>query len=72
MKTEPLSEADESPRRSDYFLGKPENEKAFLATIPLGRGSTPSDIGNSCAFLASNEASFLTGIDIPVDGGRCV
>ena len=58
--------------RSDFFLGKPENEKVFMTTIPLGRGSTPADVGNTCAFLGSEEANFLTGIDIPVDGGRCV
>lgn len=58
--------------RTDLFLGKPENEKAFMATIPLGRGSTPLDVANACAFLCSEEASFLTGIEIPVDGGRCV
>lgn len=57
---------------TEFFLGKPENEKPFMATIPLGRGSTPSDIGNACAFLASKDAEFLTGIDMPVDGGRCV
>ncbi|KAK3076014.1 hypothetical protein LTR53_000191 [Teratosphaeriaceae sp. CCFEE 6253] len=54
------------------FLGKPENEKTFMATIPLGRGSTPKDIGNACAFLCSPDSDFLTGIDVPVDGGRCV
>lgn len=43
-----------------------------MSTIPLGRGSTPQDIGNAAAFLCSEEASFLTGIEIPVDGGRCV
>ncbi|KAI7527565.1 hypothetical protein KC331_g16258 [Hortaea werneckii] len=57
---------------SDLFLGKPENEKAFMATVPLGRGSTPKDIGNVCSFLCSDDAEFLTGIDMPVDGGRCV
>ncbi|KAF2722744.1 oxidoreductase [Polychaeton citri CBS 116435] len=57
---------------SDFFLGKPENEMAFMATVPLGRGSTPEDVGNACAYLCSEEASFLTGIDLPVDGGRCV
>lgn len=44
--------------------------QTFLATIPLGRGSTPRDVANTCAFLCSDEADFLTGIDIPVDGGR--
>lgn len=43
-----------------------------MATVPLGRGSTPEDIGNACMFLCSEEAAFLTGIDLPVDGGRCV
>jgi len=57
---------------TEFFLGRPENEQKFLSTIPLGRGSTPKDIGNACAFLCSEEASFLTGIEIPVDGGRCV
>jgi len=57
---------------SELFLGKPENEKEFLVTIPLGRASTATDVANACCFLASNEANFLTGIDVPVDGGRCV
>jgi NAD(P)-dependent dehydrogenase (short-subunit alcohol dehydrogenase family) len=58
--------------RSANFLGKPENETSFMATIPLGRGTTASDVGNTCAYLASEEANFLTGVDVPVDGGRCV
>ncbi|KAK0335959.1 hypothetical protein LTR91_024222 [Friedmanniomyces endolithicus] len=57
---------------TNSFLGNPGNEKTFMATIPLGRGSTPKDIGNACAFLCYPESNFLTGIDIPVDGGRCV
>lgn len=58
--------------RTELFLGKPENEKAFVATVPLGRSSNPKDIANTCAFLASDEASFLTGNAVEVDGGRCV
>ncbi|KAM0702824.1 hypothetical protein Q7P35_010256 [Cladosporium inversicolor] len=57
---------------SDLFLGKPENEKTFVATVPLGRACLPEDVANTCAFLASDESHFLTGIDVPVDGGRCV
>jgi len=57
---------------SDLFLGKPENEKTFVATVPLGRACLPEDVANTCAFLASDESHFLTGIDMPVDGGRCV
>lgn len=57
---------------TDLFLGKPENEKPFMATVPLGRGSSPKDVANACLYLCSDEGNFLTGIDVPVDGGRCV
>lgn len=43
-----------------------------MATVPLGRGTSPYDVGHTCAFLASEEASFLTGNAVEVDGGRCV
>jgi 3-oxoacyl-[acyl-carrier protein] reductase len=56
------------------FMGEdtPEMRKKFLATIPLGRFSTPTDIGNTAAFLCSNEASMITGVALEVDGGRCI
>jgi NAD(P)-dependent dehydrogenase (short-subunit alcohol dehydrogenase family) len=56
------------------FMGAdtPEKRAQFKATVPLGRLSTPADIANSTAFLASDEAQFLTGLDLEVDGGRCV
>jgi NAD(P)-dependent dehydrogenase (short-subunit alcohol dehydrogenase family) len=41
----------------------------FLKTIPLGRFPRASDLAGVAVFLASDEASFLTGVDIPVDGG---
>ena len=44
----------------------------FLATIPLGRFSTAQDVANACLYLASDEASMITGVNIEVDGGRCV
>ena len=44
----------------------------IIATIPLGRFSTPLDIARACAFLASDEAEFITGVDLEVDGGRCI
>ncbi|MCH8110879.1 MAG: glucose 1-dehydrogenase [Proteobacteria bacterium] len=59
----------------ETFMGMPdtpENRKKFLATIPLGRFSTPLDIANAALFLASDEAAFLTGVCLEVDGGRCV
>ncbi|KAI6849275.1 hypothetical protein KC367_g5632 [Hortaea werneckii] len=57
---------------SSMFLGGAENEQKFTSTIPLGRGASPEDVANTCVFLCSQRASFLTGIDVPVDGGRCV
>ena len=56
------------------FLGEdtPEMRARFLATIPLGRFSTPQDIANAAAFLASDEATMLTGVALEVDGGRCI
>lgn len=49
-----------------------EAKKRFLATIPLGRFSTPLDIANACLYLASDEASMVSGVCIEVDGARCV
>ncbi|EKJ74114.1 hypothetical protein FPSE_05699 [Fusarium pseudograminearum CS3096] len=57
------------------FIGKPdteENRAGFVSTIPIGRPSTPSDVANACCYLASDEAAFITGVDLEVDGGRCV
>ena len=57
------------------FMGAPdtpENRKKFLATIPMGRYSTPEDVANACLYLASDDAAFVTGTCIEVDGGRCV
>ena len=50
----------------------PEARKAYLATIPLGRFSTPADVANACLYLASDEASMISGSCIEVDGARCV
>ena len=56
------------------FMGEdtPERRAAFLATIPLGRFSTPEDMGNAACFLCSDEASMITGVAMEVDGGRCI
>jgi 3-oxoacyl-[acyl-carrier protein] reductase len=59
----------------EEFMGMPdtpENRKKFLATIPLGRFSKPDDIASACLFYASDEAAFITGTCLEVDGGRCV
>ena len=56
------------------FMGDdtPEMRAKFLSTIPLGRFSTPEDMGNAACFLCSDEASMLTGVCMEVDGGRCI
>ena len=56
------------------FLGEdtPERRKAFLSTIPIGRFSTPKDLGDAACFLCSDEASMITGSTLEVDGGRCI
>ena len=50
----------------------PEARRKMIETIPLGRMSTPLDVARACLFLASDEAEFLTGCCLDVDGGRCV
>ena len=56
------------------FMGEdtPDIRAKFLSTIPLGRFSTPQDIGNAACFLCSDEASMITGVALEVDGGRCI
>ncbi|KAK5114244.1 hypothetical protein LTR85_010309 [Meristemomyces frigidus] len=49
-----------------------DGRATVMKAIPLGRFATPADIGNAAAFLASEEASFITGIELPVDGGRAL
>lgn len=56
------------------FMGEdtPEMRAKFLSGIPLGRFSTPEDMGNAACFLCSDEASMITGVAMEVDGGRCI
>ena len=57
------------------FMGMPdtpENRARFIATIPMGRLSVPRDIARVAVFLASEDAGFITGVELPVDGGRTV
>lgn len=49
-----------------------EAKKGFLSTIPLGRFSTPLDVANACLYLACDEAAFVSGVCIEVDGARSV
>ena len=55
------------------FMGGEDTEAVrarFVASVPLGRMSTPADIANACVWLAEDSSSFITGILLPVDGGR--
>jgi len=57
----------------ETFVGVPpteENFKKFLFNVPLGRLTDPTDVANYCLFLASDEAKFITGTCLEVDGGR--
>ncbi len=56
------------------FMGEdtPEIREKFLSTIPIGRFSTPEDMGEAAAFLCSDAASMITGVAMEVDGGRCI
>jgi 3-oxoacyl-[acyl-carrier protein] reductase len=59
----------------EQFMGAPdtpENRAKFMATIPLGRFSTPRDIANACLYLVSDDADFITGVVLEVDGGRTI
>ena len=60
---------------TEEFLGgsaTPERLAAFVSTIPLGRMSKASDIAAAAVYLASDEAEFITGVVLPVDGGRTI
>jgi 3-oxoacyl-[acyl-carrier protein] reductase len=56
------------------FMGEdtPQKRAQFIATIPLGRLSQPSDVATAAVFFASDEAAFITGTCMEVDGGRCI
>jgi len=60
---------------STDFAGGPLDDvrrAKFLSTIPLGRFSTALDVANAVLYLASDEAAFVSGVCIEVDGARCV
>ena len=57
----------------EQFMGMPdtpENRQRFLARIPLGRFTKPADVAGAAVYLASDDAGFLTGVCLDVDGGR--
>src|SRR5580658_518923 len=66
--------AGDTPLLATFMGGAdtPEGRARILTTIPLGRLSTPMDIAAAAVFLASDEASMITGVALEVDGGRCL
>ena len=65
--------AGKTPLLKSFMGGNtPKKKQAFLSTIPIGRFSTPQDMGNAACFLCSDEASMITGTVLEVDGGRCI
>lgn len=65
--------AGETPLLPAFMGGdSPELRERFRASVPLGRLSTPLDVARATLFLASDEAEFLTGVALEVDGGRCI
>jgi 3-oxoacyl-[acyl-carrier protein] reductase len=66
--------AGETPLLAEFMGGAdtPEMRAKFIASVPFGRLSRPEDVANAALYLASDEANFITGACIEVDGGRCV
>jgi len=50
----------------------PENRQKFIFNVPMGRIGEVDDVTSACVFMASSEAKFITGVNLEVDGGRCI
>lgn len=58
-----------------HFTGvedTPENRQKFVSNVPMGRIGEVDDVADACVFMASSEAKFITGVNLEVDGGRCI
>lgn len=65
--------AGETPLLSSFTGGDSDEIGArIVSTISLGRFSTPADMGAAAVFLCSDEAGMITGVDLNVDGGKCI
>jgi NAD(P)-dependent dehydrogenase (short-subunit alcohol dehydrogenase family) len=49
-----------------------ENRQKFVSNVPMGRIGEVDDVAGACVFMASSEAKFITGVNLEVDGGRCI
>ena len=65
--------AGDTPMLATFMGGdSPEKRRRMLDSIPLGRLSTPEDLGSAACFLCSDDAAMITGVTLEVDGGRCL
>jgi len=65
--------AGDTPMLATFIGGDSDEARArIVSTIPLGRLSTPADMGAAAAFLCSADAAMITGVALEVDGGRCI
>ncbi|GAA5073159.1 hypothetical protein GCM10023319_06210 [Nocardia iowensis] len=64
-----VSGAIDTPAFRNSMGATPEGEAAIAALHPLGRISQPAEIASFCAYLLSDEASFVTGAALAIDGG---
>ncbi|WP_080872608.1 SDR family NAD(P)-dependent oxidoreductase [Oceanobacillus timonensis] len=61
-----------SPVVTETSMVDEEQRSKFVKTIPLGKVAQPTDMANTALFLVSDESSMITGVDLEVDGGRCI
>ena len=66
--------AGETPMLKDFLgeISPEENHKKFVSTVPLGRLAEPLDVANAALYLCSDEADFITGVMLEIDGGRSI
>lgn len=65
--------AGETPMLDKYMAGDPaENRRMLVDTIPMGRLAQPEDIAGAALYLVEDKSSFVTGVVLEVDGGRCI
>lgn len=62
----------ESPMLHKAFNSDPDRKKRVLQRTPIGRLGEPEDVANAAVYLASDASAFITGINLPVDGGNSI
>jgi NAD(P)-dependent dehydrogenase (short-subunit alcohol dehydrogenase family) len=62
----------DTPMLRRAFSADPERERRVLERTPMRKLGTTEDIANAVLFLASDQAAFITGVNLPVDGGNSI